>query len=150
MNKFSLALALSAALLVAAPVAMATEVTQTPQEIVSFQRDLRSKLDMPTGDYKRFSQEQLETMKHAQDRVFSMLDGVTSLDQLNQNQRIELSNALDQIKSTLLAKEDNRLVCHLERKIGSNLMERRCETVASRRQRQQEAEMMLTHDGISR
>ena len=71
-------------------------------------------------------------MKRAQDKVFAMLQGVSSLDQLSPNQKTDLSNSLDEIKATLLANEGNRQICHRERKTGSNLIELRCETVADR------------------
>ena len=143
-------LLLSAALLAAPACALAADAAQTPQEIVAFQRDLRAKLDAPTGDYKRYSPQQLEKMKRAQDSVFSMLDGVASLDALNQAQRIELSNKLDEIKATLLAREDSRMICHLERRTGSNMMVRRCETAASREENRREADIMLQRDGVGR
>ena len=142
-------LLLSAALFVT-PAAIAADARQTPQEILTFQHELRAKLDAPTGEYKRYTSQQLETMKRAQDRVFAMLDGVESLDALNQAQRIELSNKLDEIKATLLAREDSRMICRLERRIGSNMMERRCETVASREERRREADVMLQRDGVGR
>ena len=53
-------------------------------------------------------------MKRAQDNVFRMLSGVNSLDELNENQKIDVSNSLDEIKAILLANEGNRLICYRE------------------------------------
>jgi len=105
---------------------------QTVSEILTFQRNLRERLDKPYGEYSRFDQAALSHMKRAQDKVFAMLQGVSSLDQLSPNQKTDLSNSLDEIKATLLANEGNRQICHRERKTGSNLIELRCETVADR------------------
>jgi hypothetical protein len=79
-----------------------------------------------------------------------MLDGVSSIDQLNENQKTELSNALDQVKATLLANEDNRVICHIERKIGTNLTSRRCETVAQRQANTDEARRQMDHNELGR
>jgi len=105
---------------------------QTVSEILTFQRNLRERLDKPYGEYSRFDQAALSHMKRAQDKVFAMLQGVSSLDQLSPNQKTDLSNSLDEIKATLLANEGSRQICHRERKTGSNMIELRCETVADR------------------
>lgn len=110
----------------------AADQPQTVSEILTFQRGLRERLDKPYGEYSRFKESDLVRMKRAQDKVFSMLQGVSSLDQLSPEQKTDLSNALDEVKATLLANEGNRQICHRERKTGSNMIELRCETVADR------------------
>lgn len=112
---------------------------QTVAEILQVQKDLRSKLDNPTGEYSRYSQEDITRMRRAQDNVFSMLNGVDSLDQLNENQKTRLSNSLDEIKAILVADRGDRLICYRERRTGTNLVEKRCETAAQREARAQEA-----------
>jgi hypothetical protein len=119
--------------------------TTVPQ-ILQMQHALRAKLDQPTGEYSRFDATAISEMKAAQDRVFHMLDGVTSLDQLNEGQKVELSNALDEIKAKLLANDGDRVICHIERKTGTHLSERRCESVASRERNAAEAQKyMMDH-----
>jgi len=115
-----------------APAAPATQPPQSVSEILSVQHGLRERLDRHSGEYARFTPEAISRMEHAQDKVFVMLHGVTSLDQLNPQQRTDLSNSLDEIKAILLANEANRQICHRERRTGSNLLELRCETVAER------------------
>ena len=116
---------------------------QTVAEILHVQKDLRSKLDNPTGEYSRFSEADIAKMKRAQDNVFSMLSGVDSLDQLDLDQKTSLSNSLDMIKATLLSDEGNRLICYRERKIGTNIVSKRCETVAERNARAKEAQEQM-------
>jgi hypothetical protein len=105
---------------------------QTVSEILSLQRGLRERLDRPYGEYSRFDESALARMKRAQDKVFVMLKGVNSLDQLSPSEKTDLSNSLDEIKAILLANESNRQICHRERKTGSNMIQLRCETVAAR------------------
>lgn len=138
MKAFSLKPLVFAAVLAmcAAPVmAQSDGADDTVPEILQTQHALRTKLDSPSGEYSRFSPNDLGTMRLAQDKVFRMLDGVSSLDQLNAEQRTDLSNALDQIRATLAQNESSRLVCHRERKTGSNLIEKRCETMGEREAR---------------
>ncbi|WP_159016829.1 hypothetical protein [Cognatiluteimonas profundi] len=122
----------------------------TVPEILQMQHALRTKLESPTGEYSRFDEASVRKMEAAQDQVFHMLSGVTSLDQLSEQQKVDLSNALDQVKATLLAQEDKRVICHIERKIGTNLTSRRCETVAQREADTAEARRMMDHNEIGR
>jgi hypothetical protein len=145
-----LSLALSASLLLCSATALAdtsdTQSQQGPQtasEILQFQKDLRSKLDNPTGEYSQLSEKDIADMKHAQDDVFRMLSGVQSLDQLNLDDKTRLSNSLDEIKSILLSNRDNRLICRRERRTGTNLVEKRCETVAQREARSRDAKEQM-------
>jgi hypothetical protein len=145
-----IALALSVSLFFCSAVAFADSTETQPQdapqtvaEILHVQKDLRSKLDNPTGEYSRFNEADIAKMRRAQDDVFQMLSGVTSLDQLNLDQKTSLSNSLDIIKATLLSDEGNRLICYRERKIGTNIVAKRCETVAEREARAKEAKEQM-------
>ena len=122
----------------------------TVPEILQMQHALREKLDKPSGEYSRFDSNAIQRMEGAQDKIFHMLSGVTSISQLNEGQRVELSNALDQVKATLLAQEGNRMICHIERKTGSNMATRRCETVAQREANARDADRQIYHDGIGK
>ena len=148
--RFRLSLALAASLFLCSAAAFAgsadmpaQDAPQTVSEILQFQKNLRSKLDNPTGEYSPFSEADLAKMKRAQDSVFSMLSGVDSLDQLNMDQKTSLSNSLDVIKATLLSDEGNRLICYRERKTGTNLVSKRCETVAERNARAKESQEQM-------
>ena len=146
MKAFSLKPLAFAALLAlcSAPVlAQDDAADDTVPEILHTQHALRTKLDNPTGDYSRFSPDDLAKMRRAQDHVFRVLDGVSSLDQLNTDQRTDLSNALDEIRATLAQNAGSRLVCYRERKTGSNLIEKRCETVEEREARARDSQEQL-------
>jgi hypothetical protein len=140
-----LALTLGVSLALSAGAAFAQESAQ-PQsvsEILQFQHALRNKLDAPSGEYSRFDEGQVARMKHAQDNVFRILSDVDSLDELSENQKIEVSNSLDQVKAILLANEGNRLICYREKKTGTNLLTKRCETYADREARAREAQQQM-------
>lgn len=117
---------------------------QTPAEILKIQRALRERLEKPSGEYSRFDDAAIYKMEHAQDRVFTMLKGIDSIDQLTPYQKTDLSNALDEIKATLLANEGNRQICHRERKTGTNLVTLRCETLAEREAHARESSRQMS------
>lgn len=139
---------LAVGLLLAAGAVRADGAAQTPAEILRFQHALRAKLDNPTGEYSRFSTDALMRMKRAQDKVFTMLDGVKSMDELSEDKKIELSNSLDELKSILLANEGSRLICRRETKIGTNISTKRCETVADRAARSEESQRAMSEMSV--
>ena len=139
----ALALGVSLALSAGAACAQAPEQPQTVSEILQFQHALRAKIDKANGEYSRFDEGQISRMRQAQDNVFHMLAGVDSLDELNETQKIQVSNSLDQIKAILLANEGNRLICYREKKTGTNLLTKRCETYADREARARETQQQM-------
>ena len=143
-----LVLIASAMLLVAiGGTAGAETATQTPtqsvQEILQLQHALRDKLSAPHGELSGLNRDAVSQMESAQDKIFRMLQGVTSLDQLNGEQKVELFNAQEQIKATMLANAGDRKICHHERKTGSNMIQVRCETVSDREKNQQESRKFM-------
>ncbi len=138
------------ACLAAADTAPASNAPQTVAEILQVQHALRDKLEARSGEYSKFDDSAVHRMEAAQDQVFHMLTGVDSISQLTTDQKIELSNALDQVKATLLAHEDNRMICHSERKTGTNLSSRVCETVAQRKANAEETTRFLYSNGSVR
>ena len=122
------------------------EGATTVPQILQMQHALRTKLDSRSGEYARLDDAAIRKMEAAQDRVFRLLDGVTSVDQLNSQQKVDLSNSLDEVKATLLAEDGNRVICHVEQKTGTHLTQRRCETVSSRQKNVDESrKFMMDH-----
>lgn len=109
-------------------------------QILNQQRDIRSESEGSTGAYSRFDREALGRMHAAQDRIFALLDGVSSVEQLDDRQQIELFNAIEEVKAILLDNDADRQTCWRERKIGSNRPQTRCATVAELQQIRQGAE----------
>ena len=127
------------------PAIAGQQTTASVPEILQVQHALRAKLDVPSG-VANFDKSAVQRIETAQDNVFRLLDGVTSLDQLNDQQKVELSNSLQVIQATVLAQEGSRVICHVERKTGTHMTTRRCETVADRERDAAEArKYMLDH-----
>lgn len=136
------------ACLAAADTAPSANAPQSVADILQVQHALRDKLEARSGEYSKFDDSSVHRMEAAQDQVFHMLTGVSSLSQLSDDQKITLSNALDQVKATLLANEDNRLICHRERKTGTNLSTRVCKTVAQRNFDAEQSNYDIYHHGL--
>jgi hypothetical protein len=132
--------------LASGPIAAGQQTSASVPEILQVQHALRATLDAPGGAYAHVDKSALQQIETAQDRVFQLLDGVTSLDQLNDQQKVELSNSLQLIQATLFAQEGSRVICHVESKTGTHLTTRRCESVADRQRNAAEtSKYMLDH-----
>jgi hypothetical protein len=101
-------------------------------EIMREQRAIREQVEGTTGKYSRFKPEAMVRLTRAQETVFRLLDGNQSVDHLDMNQKVELFNALEEVKSVLNDNERDRLICKRERKVGTTIRETRCATVAQR------------------
>ena len=123
--------------------------SQSVQEILQVQHALRDKLNAPHGEYSGLNRDAVGKMESAQDKIFRMLNGVASLEQLNAEQMVELFNAQEQVRVTLLANAGDRKICHHERKTGSNMIQLRCETVAEREKNQEDSHKFMI-DGRAR
>jgi hypothetical protein len=99
-------------------------------QIVQQQREIRDESESSTGAYARFDRRALERMHAAQDRIFVLLDGVASVDQLGTNEKVELFNAVEEVKAIIAENESDRQKCWRERKVGTTIPQTRCATVA--------------------
>lgn len=102
-------------------------------QILQQQREIRRESETSTGEYARFGSKALERMHSAQDRIFKLLGDVSTVDQLDPDQKVELLNALEEVKAVITENEDNRQECWRERKLGTAMRTTRCATVAELR-----------------
>lgn len=102
-------------------------------QILKQQHEIRRESEVSTGEYARFGSQALERMHVAQDRIFELLDDVSTVDQLDPDRKVELFNALEEVKAVINENEDNRQECWRERKLGTTMRTTRCATVAEMR-----------------
>lgn len=103
-------------------------------QILQQQREIREQSEKSTGAYARFGSSTLERMHDAQDRIFRLLEGVSTVEQLDPAGKAELFNALEEVKAILAENERNRQECWRESKLGTTLKVTRCATIAEREQ----------------
>lgn len=101
--------------------------------ILKEQREIRRESETSTGEYARFDRQALERMHHAQDKVFELLDGVSTVDELKPDDQVELFNALEEVKAVISENDADRQQCWRERKLGTTMKTTRCATMSELR-----------------
>ncbi|HET6603088.1 MAG TPA: hypothetical protein VFG21_02585 [Xanthomonadaceae bacterium] len=103
-----------------------------PQDFAEAKRYVINEM-RTSKNYLEMSKSNRERVVEALDRMEARLDGVASVDELSENERVALFND-QELVNTLLSKgaEDSRLVCTRSRRTGSNRAQTVCHTVAER------------------
>ena len=114
--------------------------TDTRQILIE-QRQILEEVENPTGKYSRFSDQAQHKLKAAQAKIFALLDGGRTLDQLGKDEQVELLNSVEEIKAIIANNQKDKLECWREPKLGTNLKVTRCETVATRERLREEARL---------
>jgi len=100
-------------------------------KFLDYQRDLRG--DMQGGSkFKHVDGSSKRRVFAAQDKLFALLQGKNSIDELQDDQKVEVYNAQAEIAAVLTDAELDRPVCKRERPIGSNMMKTVCITKRDR------------------
>jgi len=129
-------------LLLAASSAIASVDTQTLklEEIREQQGKLQVELRAGRGAFKEMSETDRSALLVKQDRLLSLLQGKQTAEDLNQDDRLEVFNILEQIKSAVAQAEDDRKVCNRTKQIGSNRPQVVCMTAKQARERREKAQ----------
>lgn len=72
-----------------------------------------------------------------------LLDGVQSIEHLNNNQKIAIYNTTQDLWATVIGRDDDRLICHREHQVGSHFKRTRCRTLREIRREQRESYQYL-------
>ncbi len=101
--------------------------------------------------YSEISRERQAEVQRALGRIESTLGEAGGVSELTAQERADLMDDQELVNSTLaLAREDSRLVCRREKKIGSNRAITQCTTVAQlRRTREQSQSELLRGQGTN-
>jgi hypothetical protein len=99
--------------------------------------DQRTRIERDINGSERYAEIGNKGRRDVLDRlaaIDNILDGVTSIDQLDQAERADLFSYQEEVNSILTkAADDSRIVCKRQAKTGSHRMETRCRTVAQLR-----------------
>lgn len=109
------------------------------RQILLEQRQILNEVEKPTGKYSRFGDQAQRRLKAAQAKIFALLDGGRTLEQLGKDEQVELLNSVEEIKAIIANNQKDRLECWREPKLGTKLKVTRCETVATRERLREEA-----------
>jgi hypothetical protein len=110
--------------------AMAAEETQPEDDLgaaLAQQREIRAALEANDAQYEYLGKNQRHNVLNAQDRLFAMTDGKSSLGELSPNDQVRAFNQLKRIEALLVRKDaDQREVCERGKLTGSNQQQLMC------------------------
>jgi len=132
----------SALLVVVAAGSTAHAMDRKPLAIAAItaqQAQIREDVIGQKGRYKDMPSSKRVDLLAKQVGLLSMLEGKTSTDDLTETQRIEAFNTLEWIEAAINGAEDERMICHREKTIGSTRINRVCRTVEEDRRLKEEA-----------
>jgi peptidoglycan hydrolase CwlO-like protein len=128
---------LSVSLMMAsASFASIVESNKDISSIIERQREIAEQVQRSP---KRMTEQQRRLVSEEQAKIYAIVEGKTSFEELNQEQKVRLVNAIEKIDAIVegtAAAEDNRMVCRRERTIGSNRSATRC---VAKKQREEES-----------
>jgi hypothetical protein len=98
--------------------------------ITAQQAEIRDGVIAGTGRYKNIPSSKRVDLLSKQASLLQMLAGKTSTDDLTETQRIEAFNTLEWIEAAINGTDEDRMICHREKVLGSTRMTRVCRTAA--------------------
>ena len=99
--------------------------------------------------YSEIHSQDRQAVKSSLDRISTLLADAQSVDQLSETNRVEVFNEQERVNTLLTrAREDSRMVCTREKKVGSHRATNNCMTVGQRRRaREQSQDALLNNSG---
>jgi hypothetical protein len=86
--------------------------------------------------YAEMSRAERDEVRSILGRMANRLEGVQTVEELSENDRLELFNDQERVNAMLVkGYADSRLVCDKQGRTGTHFRETRCQTVAERRRR---------------
>jgi hypothetical protein len=140
--RFALSTALLAAMLFVSPTFANDniEIGSSPAQIREAQTQLRQAIEAKRGNYVHFSDEERREIFARQDDVLAAIEGRQAIDELSNDERVRLANALSAVDAAVNKAEDNRMICERIKPIGSNRPQNKCMTVGQRRKLREDAQ----------
>lgn len=131
-------------LLLAVPAAAARERAPAPPPlpivaIVEQQKQIRADDIARRGRYGQLPLATRAELMTKQVEILSLVEDKASTAELSRREQVEVFNRLEWIEATVNDTEDERMICRIERTLGSNRMVRTCRTVADERKEKERA-----------
>ena len=142
------ALLLSLLLMSFAAFASTDRSVQLIDDIRNQQAEIRDSVESRKAPYDGLSDAQRSELLSKQSRMLNMLDGKRSTDDLNEQQKTEVFNTLEWIKSVANNSGDERMVCERRTVLGSNRKERVCNTAAQWSEEREASQRAMDSRGV--
>jgi len=111
---------------------------------VALQADARA----GSGIFEEMTKAERDQLVSRQSRLLGIIDGKSTVDDLDDAAQVEAFNLLEEIKATVTRAEDSQLVCEWTRKTGSHRKVKQCMTVGERRQLRQDTQDHLQRENL--
>lgn len=144
MKKTGIALLLACAMFPAFAEQPAAATSDDPKVIVADQQRLQQEIAEGSRRVSGLSARDKREIADQQARVFALLNGKASLDELRNEERIETFNALQSINALVAKAAEERMVCRSERSTGSNLSRTNCRSVRQIREERESARRTMS------
>lgn len=130
---------LLALLMLSAPVAFSQTKPLPVARLLVEQTQLRTELEQGRGRATRISPEKRTDLLSRQHELLVLLQDKQSARDLSPQQQVFAHETLALIEAAVEDGADERVVCRREKKLGSNMVERSCRTVAQMKLDQERA-----------
>ena len=112
-------------------------------EIRAQQLELREDVEAGRGMFEGMTAIDRRELVERQTRLLTMIEGKETVQDLDDNAQVEAFNLLQEISTAITQAEGEQVVCQSVQRTGSHRREKRCTTVAERRQEREEAQRAL-------
>lgn len=107
--------------------------TATFDAIIQDQQQIKS--EFANGEYPDLTPRAKRLLTSAQDTIFSIAEGKSSVDDMSPDDQVRFKNAIEQVNAILVGRrsgEEKKEVCWRERQVGSQVMKTVCGTQQER------------------
>lgn len=118
------------------------------ESIRSQQSEIRAAVQAANGRYKDMPTHTRGELLAKQRQLFHLMEGKQSTQDLNEDQKTEVFNALEWIEAAINSADDERMVCERRQVLGSNRKERVCRTAAQIRAERESARERLQNGEV--
>ena len=134
---------------VATTASATTPATALQMDVIrSQQAQIKAGIDARTGAYKDLPAPAREQLLSKQATVLGLIEGKQSTNDLDDAKKGELFAALGSIDAMVSKANDDRLVCQLQKTLGSNRKERVCRTAGQIRAEREAVRDQLDRGGM--
>ena len=99
--------------------------------------------DLANGEPRELTDLEMRRVGGLSDELRSLLEGVESVDQLNNNQQTTIYNKTQELWSAVVGRDEDQVICRREHRVGTNFKSTRCRTVQQIREDQRQASRYL-------
>lgn len=99
--------------------------------------------DLEEGEPRELNRMEMRRVNSISNDLRQMLDGIESVEQLNNNEQVTIYNKTQELWTTVVGRDEDQVICRREHRVGTNFKSTRCRTVQQIREDQRQASRYL-------